>query len=223
MKEKKNKRKQLRKIPVVILAMLVMASALSVFAFASETRYPCDCGYVTPSYEEGSAPYDDGELIMTCAVCGESYSVKITKVEYGESPCRNFDDDAFFVISFDLDLDGYPLLIVSQGHGPETDCDICGFDGDCSCEVVYYTNPKYATTPESTGGIVVTIAKDVTSAVGVFLKGIGSTLTNFFDNVVVTTNAEGQRVLSTFAGWTLAFVGIGFGAGLLRKLLKKVN
>lgn len=219
MKEKKIKRKQLRKIPVVILAMLVMASALSVFAFASESRYPCDCGYVTPSYEEGSAPYDDGEFIMTCSVCGESYSVKITKVEYGESPCRNFAVDAFFVISIDFDLDGYPVLRVSQGHGPESDCDICGFDGECSCEVAYYTNPKYASTTDAPKGMVGKMVAAITTSVTAILGGVGSAIVGFFDSTVLAENGQ----LSTFAVWLLAFLGIAFALGVVKFITNLVR
>lgn len=66
--------------------------------------------------------------------------------------------------------------------------------------------------------IVTTIAQDVVGAISAFLNGMGTTIVDFFDNVVVH---EGQ--LTTFAGWTLAFVGIGFAAGLVRKLMHKAG
>ena len=72
-------------------------------------------------------------------------------------------------------------------------------------------------------GFVSSVTTAVVQSVGVFLKGMGSTVVDFFENVVLTTNAEGQRTLSTYAVWTLAFVGFGFGAGFLRKLVKKAE
>lgn len=66
--------------------------------------------------------------------------------------------------------------------------------------------------------IVTTITQDVVGAISAFLSGMGTSIVDFFDNIVVH---EGQ--LTTFAGWTLAFVGIGFASGLIRKLIRKAG
>ena len=206
MKEKKNKRKQNRKILPVILVIISLVSVLAVSASASEP----DCGCTIGDYGSAVVEFYQTEVTdywkLECESCGE------IRYYYEEGSFERLSD--YYILE---GPEGKPTYSVTYCFTNENDEDMIVFSPgrvDGLPENV---------TPEPTGGIVATIAKDVTSAVGVFLKGIGSTLVDFFDNVVITTNAEGQRVLSTFAGWTLAFVGIGFGAGLLRKLLKKAN
>lgn len=67
-------------------------------------------------------------------------------------------------------------------------------------------------------GIVTQIAQDVVGATSAFLGGIGSSIVNFFDTVVV---ANGK--LTTFAAWTIAFVAIGFGSKFVGKLMHKAG
>ena len=66
--------------------------------------------------------------------------------------------------------------------------------------------------------IVSTIVGDVTTAVSGFLTGMGTTMVDFFDGVVVK---DGN--LTTFAAWTITFIGIGFGGRFLGKLLHKAG
>lgn len=205
MKEKKNKRKQNRKILPVVLVIVMLVSMLAVSASAAEPECGCydDDPFSVVFFFRRSEVKD--YWILECDSC------HVLRYFYEAGSFERFT-------GYEVDSSLY--------HGVEDSLTVgmCGGDeGLCVDFNPMRVDGLPSNVPEATGGIVATIAKDVTSAVGVFLKGIGSTLTNFFDNVVVTTNAEGQRVLSTFAGWTLAFVGIGFGAGLLRKLLKKAN
>lgn len=66
--------------------------------------------------------------------------------------------------------------------------------------------------------IVTTIVQDVVGATSEFLSGMGTTLVDFFDATVIK---DGK--LTTFAGWTLAFIGVGFGSRLISKLMHKVG
>ena len=66
--------------------------------------------------------------------------------------------------------------------------------------------------------LVSTIVQDLTTAISTFMSGMGTTLVNFFDNVVVK---DGK--LTTFATWTLVFVGVGFGSKLIAKLMHKAG
>ena len=73
-------------------------------------------------------------------------------------------------------------------------------------------------TPDNNGGLVQTIIGDITNAISVFMQNMGRTLVDFFDNVVVN---EGK--LTTFATWTLVFVGVGFGSKFVGKLMRKAD
>lgn len=66
--------------------------------------------------------------------------------------------------------------------------------------------------------LVSTIVGDVVSAISTFLSGIGTSVVNFFDTVVVT---DGK--LTTFATWTLVFVGVGFASKFISKMLHKAG
>ena len=66
--------------------------------------------------------------------------------------------------------------------------------------------------------LVSAIVGDVTSAISTFMSGMGTTIVDFFDNVVVK---DGQ--LTVFATWTIIFVGIGFASGLISKLVRKAG
>ena len=71
--------------------------------------------------------------------------------------------------------------------------------------------------------IVSQITQDVVSSIGIFLEGMGTNIVNLFNELVVTTGANGEQTISVFAAWSLAFVGIGFAAGLIRKLTRKAG
>lgn len=56
------------------------------------------------------------------------------------------------------------------------------------------------------------IVQTVTSAIGSFVTGIGSSVVDFFNTTVLTTDGE----LTTFATWSLVFLGIGFGSMIFK-------
>ena len=200
MKENKNKKRRARKYLPVILVVLMLVVALPVSVFADETA--CDdghcwipSGYVDEFVEEAQ---------FYCDWCGKSGTYTV------ERPAVDTDCDCELYFSYvDVYYDGDDCIVGLVAY----DCD-CG--SGYSAEWVF--REKLAPAPTESKGIVSTIVSDVTTAVSTVLKGIGSTLVNFFDTAVVK---DGK--LTTYAAWTLTFVGIGFGAGFLRKLLKKAG
>lgn len=58
------------------------------------------------------------------------------------------------------------------------------------------------------GNIVTT----VTSAIGSFVTGIGTSVVDFFNTTVLTADGE----LTTFATWSLVFLGVGFGSMIFK-------
>lgn len=60
--------------------------------------------------------------------------------------------------------------------------------------------------------MVANIIQTVTTAIGSFVTGIGSSVVDFFNTTVLT--AEGE--LTTFATWALVFLGIGFGSMIFK-------
>ena len=204
MKQKTNKKiSPRRKVLLALLAVWVVVISVTIVANASVATVPskCECAEEDCGISEVK---NYGDYLYYEMYCG---GYQVGSIVH----CPGYEEAIGNGCSFaDLYDDRVELF------------DMDGEVVELSCQSVD-DFPESITAPTTPNGIAQTVTKDVTSAIGVFLKGIGSTLTNFFDNVVLTTNAEGQRILSTFAGWTIAFVGIGFGAGLLRKLLKKAN
>lgn len=60
--------------------------------------------------------------------------------------------------------------------------------------------------------MVANMIQNIVDAITGVLTGVGSAIVNFFDATVLT--AEGD--LTTFAVWVLAFLGIGFGLGVVK-------
>ena len=60
--------------------------------------------------------------------------------------------------------------------------------------------------------MVANIVQTVTSAIGSFVTGIGTSVVDFFNTTVLTTDGE----LTTFATWALVFLGIGFGSMIFK-------
>ena len=60
--------------------------------------------------------------------------------------------------------------------------------------------------------MVANIIQTVTTAIGSFVTGIGSSVVDFFNTTVLTTEGE----LTTFATWSLVFLGIGFGSMIFK-------
>lgn len=59
----------------------------------------------------------------------------------------------------------------------------------------------------------------ITDAIGGVLQGIGGAIVDFFDVAVLKTDGE----LTTFAVWALAFLGIGFGLGVVKFITNLVR
>lgn len=59
----------------------------------------------------------------------------------------------------------------------------------------------------------------ITDAIGGVLRGIGGAIVDFFDVAVLNTDGE----LTTFAVWALAFLGIGFGLGVVKFITNLVR
>ena len=63
--------------------------------------------------------------------------------------------------------------------------------------------------------MITTIVEAITG----MLTGVGSAIVDFFDVAVLT--ADGS--LTTFAVWALAFLGIGFGLGVVKFITNLVR
>ena len=60
--------------------------------------------------------------------------------------------------------------------------------------------------------MVANIIQTVTTAIGSFVTGVGSSVVDFFNTTVLTADGE----LTTFATWALVFLGIGFGSMIFK-------
>ena len=60
--------------------------------------------------------------------------------------------------------------------------------------------------------MVANIVQTVTTAIGSFVTGIGTSVVDFFNTTVLTADGE----LTTFATWALVFLGIGFGSMIFK-------
>ena len=60
--------------------------------------------------------------------------------------------------------------------------------------------------------MVANIIQTVTTAIGSFVTGVGSSVVDFFNTTVLTADGE----LTTFATWSLVFLGIGFGSMIFK-------
>ena len=72
-----------------------------------------------------------------------------------------------------------------------------------------------ATGATGLGAIVTTIVE----AIAAFFTGVGSAIVDFFEGIVLTS--EGG--LTTFATWTLVFMGVSFACTFIWALLRKVG
>lgn len=68
------------------------------------------------------------------------------------------------------------------------------------------------------------IITTVTSAFTQLLSGLGSGITGFFEDVVITKNAEGAVTgITPFATWALVFLGVSLALFIVRKITAKVS
>lgn len=72
--------------------------------------------------------------------------------------------------------------------------------------------------------MVTHIVEAVTSAFTGLLTGLGSGIVQFFDDVIVVTNGEGEVTgLTNFATWALVFLGVSLALFIVRKITAKVS
>ena len=63
--------------------------------------------------------------------------------------------------------------------------------------------------------MITNIIESITGAFGSLMTSMISTLTDGFDALVWTTNADGARELSSLASYGLCFIGVGLAVGLV--------
>ena len=67
--------------------------------------------------------------------------------------------------------------------------------------------------------MVANMVTAIVDAIKGVLTGVGSAIVDFFNVAVLTTDGE----LTTFAVWALAFLGIGFGLGVIKFITNLVR
>lgn len=63
------------------------------------------------------------------------------------------------------------------------------------------------------------IVGTVVDAIKAFLTGIGNSIVDLFDGIVVAENGG----LTNFATWALVFLGVGLASGVIAAVLRKVG
>lgn len=210
---KKNKTKKSRKLLPVLLCIVLMLSMFTLSAFAEETE--CDIY----GHQGGGSTFNGvaGECVYECGVC--DYEVR----------CYATQDGDIDMSDIECGTEVYFSYVDTYTGGADGDPIVANCCYNCSCEnghtmnVVWTLTPIVDTPETENKSIITSITTDLVGSIGVFLGGIGESLVTFFDTVVTTTNAEGKRTLTTFAGWSIAFLGIGFGSMFIRKLMKKAS
>ena len=72
------------------------------------------------------------------------------------------------------------------------------------------------TTAVTLGSSIVTTVVD---AIKSFLTGVGNSIVDLFDGIVVAENGG----LTNFAIWALVFLGVGLASGVIAAVLRKVG
>ena len=72
------------------------------------------------------------------------------------------------------------------------------------------------TTAVTLGSSIVTTVVD---AIKSFLTGVGNSIVDLFDGIVVADNGG----LTNFATWALVFLGVGLASGVIAAVLRKVG
>ena len=67
--------------------------------------------------------------------------------------------------------------------------------------------------------MITDMISSITDALGGVLTGTGKSIVDFFNTTVLTSDGE----LTTFAIWALAFLGIGFGLGVVKFITNLVR
>lgn len=67
--------------------------------------------------------------------------------------------------------------------------------------------------------MVTEMITSIVEAIKGILTGVGSAIVDFFNVAVLTTDGK----LTTFATWVLAFLGIGFGLGVVKFITNLVR
>lgn len=195
---KKNKTKKTRKLLPVLLCIVLMLSVFTLSAFAEETE--CDINGHQPSDSNFNGV--EGECVYSCGVCGEEVKCYATFISVDTPECGTETTFSYYD-SFNLKEDGSVEVNAvfacncEEGHSPYG----------------YYLLTPIVDTPETENkSLIGSMISTITDSLGGILVGVGSSIVAFFNGTVLT--AEGE--LTTFAIWALAFLGIGFGFGVIK-------
>ncbi len=214
---RKNQRKINKLLPLVMITtvlcmMLALgASAIELDQLKAEGFSDCCLENMSCliSHAEGDRLLEDmgdGEPLptieLTCSTCGNV--AVFTMVNDETCQFATIRDGVQYKVI--LYYDSGRLLLDSQPADENGE----SIDGGYYCNVASYTVLGKANS--SSGGMVGSMVGHVTNGLGGTLRGVGSSIVTFFDNTVL--DAEGN--LTTFATWSLAFLGIAFGLGALK-------
>lgn len=202
---KKNKTKKTRKLLPVLLCIVLILSMFTLSAFAEET----ECEHQYYARIEGVVETCDVE----CLSCGALLPCRVQVAETSGLPDCQTEWSFAYVDYCEMSGDVIVAYVVYQ----------CNCESQHMEELAWTLTPIVDTPEAENKSIITSITTDLVGSIGVFLGGIGESLLTFFDTVVTTTNAEGKRTLTMFAGWSIAFLGIGFGSMFIRKLMKKAS
>lgn len=202
MNNKKNKRKQRRKLFSVLLAVVALVSMLAVSVSASEPD--CEC---YSDYYLGGSFYASDVTDYWILECGDCHTLRY-----------------FYEAGSFARFEGFTV-----GDGPYWDgvneslaVGFCGErngEGTCDDFNGVLVDGLPANAPADNKGFLGQMISAITDSIGGILVGIGASIVSFFDVTVLTENNE----LSTFAIWALAFLGIGFGLGVVKFITNLVR
>ena len=199
---KKNKTKKSRKLLPVLLCIVLMLSMFTLSAFAEETE--CDIY----GHQGGDSTFNGvaGECVYECGVC--DYEVR----------CYATQDNDIDMSDIECGTEVYFSYVDTYTGGADGDPIVAYCCYNCSCENGHTMDVKWTLTPivdtpeTENKSLIGSMISTITDSLGGILVGVGSSIVAFFNGTVLT--AEGE--LTTFAIWALAFLGIGFGFGVIK-------
>ena len=196
---KKNKIKKTRKLLPVLLCIVLMLSMFTLSAFAEETE--CEHSWI-PAYVSS----DFKQFTVECQECQlqniyYAYSISDASEKHCDNGAWEYRYADFVVVNND-------------GTAEVSLVYYCSCDEDNYLRFLYGSlTPPIVDTPETENkSLIGSMISTITDSLGGILVGVGSSIVAFFNGTVLT--AEGE--LTTFAIWALAFLGIGFGFGVIK-------
>lgn len=76
-----------------------------------------------------------------------------------------------------------------------------------------------ASAAEGSSSLAPSIVSTIVDAIKSFLSGVGNTIVDLFDGIVV----DSTGALTNFATWALVFLGVGLASGVIAAVLRKVG